>query len=59
MVQLKDGGIKVGFESSLRLEFHGAKVTFDVGLIAYRVLDDALGIFDSVSSLLQDRKNPL
>ena len=47
-------GLKVGFDSSLRLEFHGSKVTTDAGLLAYRELDGALGLFDSVSKDLSD-----
>ena len=59
MVRLNCECIDVGSDSGLRLEFHGAEVTFDAGLFTYRVLDDAPGIFDSVSSLLYDTKNPL
>jgi len=34
--------MKVGFDGGIKLEFHGAKVTSDGGLLAYRDLDDAL-----------------
>ena len=37
-------GMKVGFDGGIRLEFHGAKVTSDGGLLAYRDLDNALWI---------------
>jgi len=38
--------MKVGIDGGIRLEFHGAKVTSDDGLLVYRDLDDALGLFD-------------
>ena len=56
MAQLKGGGLKVGFDSSLTLEFHGSKVTTDAGLFACRDLDEALGLFDSVSKVLTDKR---
>ena len=43
--------MKVGFDGGIKLEFHGAKVTSDGGLLAYRDLDYALGLFDSVSAV--------
>jgi Transposase DDE domain group 1 len=44
------------FDRRLRLEFHGANVTSDAGLLAYRELDDALDLTASAAARLQDTR---
>jgi hypothetical protein len=36
--------LRVTFDRKVRLEFYGTKVTSDTGLLAYRELDEALGL---------------
>ena len=44
------------FDRRLRLEFHGANVTSDAGLLAYRELDDALQLTDTAADELHDTR---
>ena len=44
MGEARREALRVGFDSQIKLEFHGAAVTSDAGLVAYRELDEALGL---------------
>ena len=51
-----NGGLRVHFDARVRLEFQGAKVTSDAGLLAVRELDEALGLSQLAESLLAETR---
>jgi hypothetical protein len=46
--------LNIRFNRKTKLEFHGARLTSDGGILAYRELDDALGLFNSTSTGMSD-----
>ncbi|MCP4489858.1 MAG: IS1380 family transposase [Gammaproteobacteria bacterium] len=48
--------LRVDFDRRLKLQFHGAKLSSDGGLLLFRELDEALGLTRMVSWELRDRR---
>jgi hypothetical protein len=51
-----DGILRLDFDRRLMLQFRGAVVTSGAGLLAYRELDDALGLTEMAAERLSDAR---
>ena len=56
MGESKKDALRVDFDRKLKVEFHGTQVTSDAGLLAYRELDDVLGLTTMIDSELTDSR---
>jgi len=54
--EAQGGILRPDFDRRIRLEFRGSVVTSDAGLLAYRELDDALGLSSTAGDLLADAR---
>jgi hypothetical protein len=55
--EAKERPLRPSFDRRIKLEFHGARITTDCGLLAYRELDDALGLTNiAITKLLDGRR---
>ena len=56
MGESRKDALRVNFDRKLKVEFHGTQVTSDAGLLAYRELDDVLGLTTMIDSGLTDSR---
>jgi hypothetical protein len=54
MGEKKKRPLRVEFDREIKMEFHGARVSSDGGLLIYRELDEALGLTDLAETKLSE-----
>ena len=54
MGEARREALRVDFDRSIKLEFHGAKVSSDGGLLTYRELDEVLQLSEMAREILTD-----
>ena len=54
--EAETGDLQVDFDRRLRLEFHWSRITSDAGLLAFRELDDAMGLTGMAADVLADSR---
>ena len=56
MGESRKEALKLGFDGSVRLEFRGATISSDTGLLVYRDVDDAFALTATVGAALKDSR---
>ena len=56
MGESKKRALRVAFDKSVKLEFHGAKISSDAGLMLHRELDEVLGLTEQAEEVLDDMR---
>ena len=56
MGDAKNDDLRVSFDSRLKLKFLGSQITTDAGLLAYRELDETLGLTEMAPAALEDSR---
>ena len=57
MGEARKDALRVDFDHSVKLEFHGSTVSSDGGLLAYRELDEAFGLTAMADHALRDLRD--